>query len=106
MRTFTLYNVFTTDDLEWLETDCNVLKENICNLKYGDVDCDYDYAQLALVDEDNKNIMFWSDNIHTSFSELIIGFKLAFDATQIKYKLKRAYIYNEDLRNMYSGVAY
>lgn len=105
MREFTLYNVFTYDDMKWIESEYHICKEDLNSVDYGTIDCDYDYAQYALVDEDNKYIFFWDDNIHSDIKEFMNGFKTALKSMNFNFIINKKYIYEKDLKK-YKGVRY
>ena len=64
-----------------------------------------DYAQTALVNEDQKYIIYWNDNIHGNPDDFIDGFTSALQHLDIEYLLEEKVKLKSDMKE-YKGVTY
>jgi hypothetical protein len=94
--------VVENDILEELikNEDCTSINDLAFDIPRG-----YDYAQTALVDEYEKHVLFWGDNIHENPDDYIDGFIHALNYTNENYTIKNIVMLYDDLKN-YSGKKY
>jgi len=71
---------------------------------FDDIQCG-DYAQTALIDEDQKYIIYWNDNIHGHPDDFIDGFTSALEHLDIEYSLEKEVKLDNDMK-IYQGVTY
>jgi len=64
-----------------------------------------DYAQTALIDKDQKYIIYWNDNIHGNPDDFMDGFTSALQHLDIEYLLEEKVKLESDMKE-YKGIAY
>ena len=102
-------NVFTDYDIENVVNNGEIESlEKPEDIKYikDEVDCDWDYAQTALIDIDKNEILYWNDNIHDDPDKTISDFTDGLKYAKVEFSLITGYIYDKDLRENYTGVKY
>ena len=77
---------------------------SIEDVKFDDVQFE-DYAQTALVNEDQKYIIYWNDNIHGNPDDFMDGFTSALQHLDIEYSLEEEVKLDSDMKE-YKGVTY
>ena len=97
IKHITIYTVFDENDLVWLEEDYNISKEDIPKLKYGEIDIDYNYMKIVIVDDYEDKIIGYYDKLHNNVYDLICKIDFQF---KYKYVIDKKYIYIDDLKNM------
>lgn len=65
----------------------------------------FDYAQTALVDKDEKHILYWNDNIHCRPDLYVEAFLEALRYAGVEYSCEKIVMIEEDLKD-YSGKTY
>jgi len=82
------------------EGECTSIDDvNFSDAQFGD------YSQTALIDEDQKYIIYWNDNIHGNPDDFMDGFTSALQHLDIEYLLEEEVKLENDMKE-YKGVTY
>lgn len=103
MKNFLKVHVITEDDVNFMKEEGYEKAEDI-NVK--EFDFCWDYAQTALVDLDENEVLIWDDNIHTNVDDNIKYFLRGFSYAEVNYELSEVAMMDEDIKAKYSGKRY
>lgn len=103
MKKFLKVHVITDDDVEFIKDDGYENPEDIdCNT----YDFEWDYAQMALIDSDNKEVLIWDDNIHTRIEDKINSFLEGFGYSGEQYAVTEIAMMDDKIKENYTGKRY
>ena len=98
MLKLTRYAMYDNEIAEELLIECDIKKDDI---QYLDV-TEYDYSDVAIVNENTKEILYFNDNTHGYPDDFLEGFEKCLKHLCVEYKLDEKATHIDEFRKKYN----